>query len=69
MFSRVKVCVVVGYDPNEGDGEEGERFWNDMDRILDRVGNGYSVHSGNLNRWIVDRTKACITGAFAIPGE
>ena len=22
-FSRVKVCVVVGYDPNEKDGEEG----------------------------------------------
>ena len=21
-FSRVKVCVVVGYCPNEGDGEE-----------------------------------------------
>ena len=21
-FSRVKVCVVVGYSPNEGDGEE-----------------------------------------------
>ena len=21
-FSRDKVCVVVGYDPNEGDGEE-----------------------------------------------
>ena len=23
-FSRVKVCVVVGYGPNEGDGEERE---------------------------------------------
>ena len=21
-FSRIKVCVVVGYRPNEGDGEE-----------------------------------------------
>ena len=21
-FSRVKICVVVGYGPNEGDGEE-----------------------------------------------
>ena len=21
-FSRVKFCVVVGYDPNEGNGEE-----------------------------------------------
>ena len=24
-FSRVKVCVVVGYGPNEGDGKERER--------------------------------------------
>ena len=39
-FSRVKVCVVVRYSPSEGEGEERERFWNDMDRILDRVGNG-----------------------------
>ena len=40
-FSRIKVCVVVGYDPNEGEGEERDRFWNDMDRILDSVGNGF----------------------------
>ena len=40
-FSRVKVCVVVGYNPNEGIGEERERFWNDMGRTMDRVGNGY----------------------------
>ena len=26
MFSRVKFCVVVGYGPNEGDGEEKDRF-------------------------------------------
>ena len=25
-FSRVKVCVVVGYGPNEGDGEERDKF-------------------------------------------
>ena len=25
-FSRVKVCVGVGYSPNEGVGEERERF-------------------------------------------
>ena len=37
-FSRVKVCVVVRYGPNEGIGEERERFWNDMDRTMDRVG-------------------------------
>ena len=31
-FSRVKVCVVVGYSPNE-DSEERERFWNDMGSV------------------------------------
>ena len=25
-FSRAKVCVVVRYSPNEGDGEERDRF-------------------------------------------
>ena len=40
-FSRVKVCVVVRYGPNEGDGEERERTWNDMDRTLDSLENGY----------------------------
>ena len=40
-FSRVKVFVVVGYGPTEGDGEERDKFWNDMDRTLDCVGNGY----------------------------
>ena len=38
MFSRVKVCAVVGCGYNEGDGEERNRFWNDMVRVLDRVG-------------------------------
>ena len=49
-FSRVKVCVVVGYDPSEGDGEERDRFWKDMNRILDRVANGYRLYIlGDLN--------------------
>ena len=39
-FSMIKVCVVVGYSPSEGDGEESNRFWNIMDRVQDRVGNG-----------------------------
>ena len=39
-FSRVKVCMVVGYGPSKGDDEERDRFWNDMNRILDRVWNG-----------------------------
>ena len=42
-FSRAKVCVVVGYGPNEGDCKEREGFWNDFDRIGDRVGNEYRL--------------------------
>ena len=38
-FSRVKVCVIVGSGPNEGIGEEKERFWSDIDRTVYRVGN------------------------------
>ena len=41
-FSRVKVCVVLRYSPSEGD-EVKDRFWNNKDRILDRVGNGYRL--------------------------
>ena len=33
-FSRVKVCVVV---------LKREMFWNDMDKTLDSVGNGYRL--------------------------
>ena len=43
-FSRVKACVVVWYGPNEGDGEERDRFWNDMDRTLDSIGNEYEIN-------------------------
>ena len=43
-FSRVKVCVVVGYSPSEGDGEKRDRFWNDIDRTLDSLGNGYIIY-------------------------
>ena len=34
---------MVDYSPNEGIGEERERFWNDSDRAVDRVGNGYRL--------------------------
>ena len=68
-FSRVKDCVVVGYNPNE-DGEERDRFCNVMDRILDSVGDGHRLCIlGYLNGWIGDRTRAGITGAFGVLGE
>ena len=40
-FSRIRVCMVVGYGSNEINGEERGRFWNDLYRTVDRVGNGY----------------------------
>ena len=70
VFSRVKVCMVIGYGHNEGDREERERFWNDMDRILGIIGNGYRLYIlGDLNRWVGDRTRVGITGASGVPGE
>ena len=68
-FSRVKV-VVVGYDYIEGGGEEREKFWNDADRILYTVGNGYRLYVvRDLNGWVGDKVKMRITGAFGIPRE
>ena len=65
-FSRVKVCVVVGYGPNEGNAEERD----DLDRIVDRVRNGYRLFVlGDLNRWIGDRVKSGRSCAFGVPGE
>ena len=49
-FSRIKVCVVVGYKPSKENGEKGDRLWNDMNRTLDSVGNGYRLCIlGDLN--------------------
>ena len=61
---------MVGYSPNERDGEERNGFWNDMDMILDKVWNGYRLSIlGDLNGWIGDRIKAGITVAFGVLGE
>ena len=66
-FSRVIVCLVVRYGLNEGAGEERGRFWNDMDMVLDRVGNGYrSCILGDLNKWIGEWMRAGITVAFGV---
>ena len=61
--SRVKVCVVFGCGLSERDCEERDRFWNDMDRILDRVGNGCRLCI------LGDRMRASIAGTFGVPGE
>ena len=50
--------------------KKGNRYWNDMDRTLGSVGNGYRLCIvGDLNGWIENRTRAGITGAFGVPGE
>ena len=67
-FSKVKVCVVLGYSPNEGIGEERERFWNDMDMTVDRVEKWYRLCVlGDLNGWIGDRVRTGISGPFGVP--
>ena len=39
-FSRVMLCVAVEYDL-EGKNEKRKRFWDYLDRVLDRIGNEY----------------------------
>ena len=36
-LSSIKICVMVGYSSNEGDGEEKNRSWNDMNKTLDSI--------------------------------
>ena len=51
--------MVVGYGPNEGDGEE-----------KDNIGNGYRLCIlGDLNEWIRDWTRAGLPGAFRVLGD
>ena len=42
-FQESKFVVVLGYSPNEGNGNEMERFWNDLERIMHKIGNGYRL--------------------------
>ena len=41
--------MVVGYGPTEGDIEGKERFWNNLDNIVDKVGSGYRYKLGDIN--------------------
>ena len=64
------MCGGGGVDPNEGKGGEREGFWNDLDRIVDRVGNWYILCvMGDLNGYIGVRVRAGITDVFGVPGE
>ena len=52
-FARVNECVRVSYGPTEGHGGETERFWIDLDMVVDRIGNKcrFDVLE-DLNRWV-----------------
>ena len=67
-FQGLVCVVVVGYGFNEGNGLEREKFWNDLNRFVYKVGNGYRLCLlGDLNRWIRDRVRAGKTAAFGVP--
>ena len=54
----------------EGEVEEGERFWNGLDRVVDSAGNGYKLYVlGDLKGWVGDRLRMGITDGFGVPGE
>ena len=60
----------MAYDPTEGETEERERFLNELDRVLDRIGNGYKLCVlGDLNGWIGYRLRVGITSAFGVSGD
>ena len=62
--------MVEIYGPNEENDKEMERFWNDLERIVDRVRIGYRlVVLGDLNGWVGNRVRVGITGVFRILGE
>ena len=47
-----------------------KRFWNYLNRVVDRVGNEYRLCMlGNLKGCIGDRVRMGITGAFEVSGE
>ena len=55
--------------PNEGEVEEKESSWKDLDKVVDRVGNGYRLCVlGDLNGWFGDRLRAGMIGGFRVPG-
>ena len=44
------------YGPTKGELEERERFWNDLEKAVDRIINWYRLSVlGDLNGWVRDR--------------
>ena len=62
--------MVAVYSPTEGEGAERGKFWNDLDKVVDRVGNGYKLCVlADLNGLFGDKMRADITAVFGVMGE
>ena len=62
--------MIAVYGRIEEEMEERKRFWNDLDRVVDRLGNRYRIYVlGDLNGWFGDRVKVGITVGFGVSGE
>ena len=54
----------------EGDGGESQILWNDLDRIVYILSNGYRLCVlVDLNGWVGDRIRVDLKGAFGVLGE
>ena len=54
---------------SESDVEKRERFWNDLDRLVERVGNGCRFCViGTLNGYVGDKVRVYIADTFGALG-
>ena len=61
---------MVVYGPTKEDAEEREKFWNDLDRVADRVSNGYKLCVlGDLNGWFGECVDSCLVGLLHTVNE
>ena len=62
--------MMVVQGATEGEVEEREMFWNDLDRVVDKVDKRYRLCLlGDLNGWAGDRLRVGITIGFEVPGR
>ena len=53
----------------DGDVKEREKFWNYLDRVVDRVNNGYRLCVlRDPNKLVGDRMRAGVTDSFVVLG-
>ena len=61
--------MVKVYSPTQKKVEENEKFWNDLDRVVERIGNGYRLCVlEDPNGWVGDRMRVVETGLYGVPG-